>query len=79
MSRFGAIALCLSVWMVLTAGTALGGEPSPSKEDAVSPKVVFPTLNYDFGEVFEGVEVKYDFVVENRGDAPLVIKNIRPD
>ncbi|MEJ2153900.1 MAG: hypothetical protein P8X96_01040 [Desulfobacteraceae bacterium] len=79
MSRFGAIALYLSVWLVIATGSVFGGATVPDSGDAVAPKAVFPKLKYDFGEVFEGVDVKYDFLIENQGDAPLVIKNIRPD
>ena len=79
MSRFRAITIYLPVRMMLTAAFLFVGVTGASSEDAAAPKAVFPDLIHDFGEVFEGVEVKYDFVVENRGDAPLVIKNIRPD
>lgn len=56
--------------------------PVPAKvRSAVQsgPQLVFPKPTYTFGEVFEGTEVKYDFIIENHGDAPLVIKSIRPD
>jgi hypothetical protein len=79
MSRFGAISVFLSVWMILAAGPLFAGATPASSEDGIGPKAVFLKVNYDFGEVFEGVDIKYDFSVENRGDAPLVIKNIRPD
>jgi hypothetical protein len=29
--------------------------------------------------VMEGETIRHDFIVENTGSAPLVIKNIRPD
>ena len=44
-----------------------------------APKAVFPELIYNFTPVYEGVAIKHDFIVANRGDAPLVIKNVRPD
>ncbi len=89
MSRFGTVAMCLTLWLVLIVGPCFAGQAGPSEETRLSakdrsaaqraPKAVFPILNHDFGEVSEGTEIKYDFVVENQGDAPLVIKNIRPD
>ncbi len=79
MSRFGAICAYLSVWIMLSAGSLSAGATPGAGEQGIGPKAEFPKLNYDFGEVFEGNDVKYDFSVENRGDAPLVIKNIRPD
>jgi hypothetical protein len=44
-----------------------------------TPKAVFPELIYSFTPVYEGVAIKHDFIVANRGDAPLIIKNVRPD
>lgn len=33
---------------------------------------------FDFGAVFEGEAVRHDFVIENRGKAPLLIERVRP-
>ena len=49
------------------------------KENTKGPKAVFPEMTYKFEPVTEGVKIKHDFIVENHGNAPLVIKNIRPD
>ncbi len=46
---------------------------------ATGPEAVFPAISYKFEPVMEGGKVVHDFVIENHGDAPLVIKNIRPD
>jgi hypothetical protein len=43
------------------------------------PQAVFPQTKFKFDPIFEGTEIKHDFVVENRGEAPLVINKIRPD
>jgi hypothetical protein len=89
MRLFGAPFFHLVIWLVLPAGLCFAGQSNPpgaihiSAKDTSSirtaPKAVFPKRTHNFGEVFEGKEIKYDFVVENKGDAPLVIKNIRPD
>jgi hypothetical protein len=89
MSRFGTVAIHLTLWMVLTVGPVFAAQPGPLGETRLSakdqsaakiaPKAVFPKKQHKFGEVSEGTEIKYDFIVENQGDAPLVIKNIRPD
>ncbi|MGD8833300.1 MAG: DUF1573 domain-containing protein [Desulfobacteraceae bacterium] len=89
MSRLGAIAIYLILWVVLIVGPGFAAQPEPSAQTRLSakdqsaaqaaPKAVYPKKEHDFGEVFEGTEIKYDFVIENQGDAPLVIKNIRPD
>ena len=44
-----------------------------------APKAVFPDLKFEFSPIFEGETIKHDFVVQNKGEAPLVIKRIRPD
>ena len=79
MSRFSAIAVYISICIFLTSGSLTAGVSTKSKGDSIAPKAAFLQRNHDFGEVFEGEEIKHDFVVENQGDAPLVIKNIRPD
>ncbi len=57
--------------------TASGAQIKASSGKA--PMAVFPQLKYNFDPVFEGTEIKYAFAVENKGDAPLIIRNIRPD
>ncbi len=44
-----------------------------------TPQAVFSQTKFEFDPVFEGAEITHDFVVENRGQAPLVINKIRPD
>jgi len=89
MSRLGSIAAYLALSAICTVGFTHAGQPGAPGDIQVStqaqssartaPRAVFPELSYSFGEVFEGNEVKHDFVVENQGNAPLVVKNIRPD
>lgn len=59
-----------------------GKQPSDAVVEASvnsAPQAVFPQTKYKFAPVFEGTEIKHDFVVENRGEAPLIINKIRPD
>lgn len=79
MPRFRAIAIHISIAIFLISGSLYAGVSAKSKPDSVAPKAAFLKRNHHFGEVFEGEEIKHDFVIENQGDAPLVIKNIRPD
>lgn len=78
--------LVLSAIVLLCAPWALAGQPTKmsapgenKKSEKDQPRVVVPKMEYVFDPVFEGVQIKHDFVVENRGAAPLVIKNVRPD
>jgi len=45
--------------------------------EQTGPKAVAPTESYDFGTVLEGNDVLHDFVIQNKGDAPLDIKDVR--
>ena len=42
------------------------------------PKAVFPEMTHDFTSVMEGEDIKHDFVIENHGDAPLIIEKVKP-
>ncbi len=42
------------------------------------PKLHIREKSVDIGEVFEGEDVVYDFVVRNMGSADLQILNVRP-
>jgi Protein of unknown function (DUF1573)/HYDIN/CFA65/VesB-like, Ig-like domain len=43
-----------------------------------SPKVAVDMPNFNFGTILQGKKVKHLFTVRNRGDAPLIIKAVRP-
>jgi hypothetical protein len=53
------------------------GENNTSQKK--QPRAVVAQTEYAFDPVFEGVQIKHDFVIENRGTVPLVIQNVRPD
>ncbi|MCF8078386.1 MAG: DUF1573 domain-containing protein [Desulfobacterales bacterium] len=68
MVLFGlALAVC-----VLTAEIALA---DPTAEGA--PQLVLGETRYDFGTVVEGSPVSCEFVVANKGDAPLQILEMK--
>jgi hypothetical protein len=81
------ILAALLVWMPLAVSLAEPAPPPGTQPSAVdintavnsTPQVAFPQTKFEFDSVFEGTEVKHDFVVENKGDAPLIINKIRPD
>ena len=47
-------------------------------QDEGQPALDIPKLRHDFGKVFEREEYKYEFKVRNRGQAELVIKDVKP-
>ncbi len=76
------------VALAAMAAPASAGSQPPSPAGAPAdvgaliqkaPKAVFSKLKYEFEPVIEGVKITHDFIIENHGEAPLVIKNIRSD
>ncbi|SLM30384.1 exported hypothetical protein [Desulfamplus magnetovallimortis] len=47
------------------------------KEQTQAPVVFFPDSGYTFEKVVEGVEITHDFVVINKGTAPLHIQKVK--
>lgn len=41
------------------------------------PQITFEKLEYDFGTVKKGAEMKYDFKFKNTGKAPLILNNVK--
>jgi hypothetical protein len=41
------------------------------------PPVFVPETRYKFGPVLEGTEITHDFIVQNKGTAPLKIETVR--
>ena len=41
------------------------------------PSVFFPSAKYEFGPVAEGIIVRHNFIVQNKGDKTLYINKIR--
>jgi len=51
---------------------------SEEKFDAGSPVAFLPSDIYNFESVPEGVLVTHDFIIENKGTAPLQILSVQP-
>ena len=43
------------------------------------PAVYLPVFRYEFDPVLEGQEVTHDFVIQNKGDAPLKVQKVKTD
>ncbi len=48
-----------------------------SKQTTLSPSVFVPESRYTFPTVIDGTEVTHDFIIQNKGDAPLVIERVK--
>ena len=44
-----------------------------------SPSAFFPASSYEFEQVVDGTKVMHDFIVQNRGTAPLKIERVKTD
>jgi hypothetical protein len=47
------------------------------KTDVKSPALFLPVKSWEFEPVVDGVEVIHDFVVQNKGTAPLNIERVK--
>lgn len=54
--------------------TALYAQQGP---DAQQPTAFLPEASYEFKPVLEGKKVVHDFLLQNKGNAPLKIVKIR--
>ncbi|MBW2407247.1 MAG: DUF1573 domain-containing protein [Deltaproteobacteria bacterium] len=48
-----------------------------SKQTTPSPSAFVPENRYTFPTVIDGTEVTHDFIIQNKGDAPLVIEKVK--
>ncbi len=52
--------------------------PAPESDpQLLLPHLVVIESLFEFDRVLEGEEVEHDFLIENRGDAPLAIQQVR--
>jgi len=73
----GAVILTLLALAVL-AGAVHAQAASPAVGgSAPGASVFFPEKTFEFQPVIEGAKVLHDFVVMNKGSAPLVISDVR--
>lgn len=69
----------LTRWILLAGvaagmlcGTAWGEESAPK-----GPVAAVENEVYDFGSVFAGKDILHSFEIQNTGDAPLVIEDVK--
>jgi hypothetical protein len=60
------------------AKTAPPADAGKKAAPGTRPVMEVPRLNYDFGETFHLEKYGYAFVVRNRGNADLVIEDVKP-
>lgn len=72
----------LGLFVSCNSGGEKAGSQSASAENAAevskkAPEVSFEKMAHDFGPIFSGEKVAYNFRFTNTGDAPLIIINTR--
>jgi|PlaIllAssembly_1097288.scaffolds.fasta_scaffold176230_2 hypothetical protein len=72
----------MMVFGLLAAAVMGWGVPPPAAAQTLTaagdaPAVFFPEKVFEFAPVIDGVSVVHDFVVFNKGTAPLQISNVR--
>ena len=67
--------------VLVITGRSFAAEPKAEPETRVAsgPNAVVPETSFDFGAVHEGEDVRHLFVIENKGDAPLVLLDVKTD
>ena len=64
----------VSFLFVLIAGFALAQEVD---EQMTGPKIYFAETSFDFGDITQGERVEHVFVLENIGNEPLILTDVR--
>lgn len=72
----------LLVVLPAMASAAAGPEARPApvvaNASATAPRLVVTDRVFDFGTVQKGTSLRHDFIIHNRGNAPLDISEVRP-
>lgn len=67
--------IALATIVLLAVVSAVAGPAAPGAQ----PQIYFPVKSHLFPPVIEGDSATHDFVIENRGTAPLEITRVRTD
>ena len=71
MSWKGLLALTVTIGLTLFAAAGAGAQ------DDARPTAIFPQTLYEFSPVLDGAKVVHEFVVQNKGLAPLNIERVK--
>ena len=68
------LAVFFVAFSILLFGTGTVGFTGQSLQ---TPSVLIPESRYTFSPVLDGTEITHDFIIQNKGDAPLAIEKVR--
>lgn len=63
---------------LLISAVFLAGVVVASDQDLPQPKIFIQKMRHDYGKTYEQEKYEYNFVVQNKGKADLVIDNVKP-
>jgi hypothetical protein len=71
--RIKMIFIAVIFFTLFSIAVSFGSE----KEAQKSPSAFFPANSYEFEQVVDGAEVMHDFIIQNKGTAPLIIEKVK--
>ena len=66
------------ILLLLVGAVLLGSFAAAFAQEPLQPKMYIQKMRHDFGKTYERETFEYTFVVKNRGQADLVINNVKP-
>lgn len=67
----------ITLAVTLAALLVFSVESGIKAENEQGPKVFFPQTNYEFSPVLEDTTVVHEFVIQNKGNAPLNVERVK--
>lgn len=63
----------IGICIFFSATVSFTGEIQPIK----SPSAFVPEVRYEFSPVLDGTQVTHDFIIQNKGNAPLNVEKVK--
>ena len=67
--------LSAMLFLTLFAAVCFGSQDQASPQP--TPTAVFPETSYEFPAVLDGAKVVHEFVIQNKGTAPLKVERVK--
>jgi hypothetical protein len=67
----------VSSWFRFVIAVCFFGIAASAHAAGGKPVAVIEVDSYDFGLAYEGTDVTHDFIIKNKGNANLEIKNVK--
>ena len=71
--RIKIIFIAVIFFTLFSIAVSFGSETETQK----SPSAFFPASSYEFEQVVDGTKVMHDFIIQNKGTAPLIIERVK--